>query len=244
MNNQKILINNKPMRLISSTSVPTMKRLKFTPGYPAPNLIGVKMVPPALPSAKLFLSPSKNPKLEHFQTPKQPVLKKSMVHVNLMERFQQLSDISKENVIQQPQISFPSDFVIENQRTEQTDKLKELAERGITITPVASKWLKCCHCSAYFLSKNDKIEHEFEVHQSKSQYGLPVVDLNKDETREKLMTLGINNFMKIPNMDQLKNGSSFGIPILPIQESDKSNSLLAMGAEGILSLGSLKEFHK
>lgn len=251
LNNQTI-INKRPIKIISS-SVPMMKRVKYNP---ATKFIGLTIPAPALP-AKLFSSPVKNPKILTLRTPKQPVLNKSPVHVNLMERFNHLSNTTKENIVQQTDekpIRLSSELVIKSPnteiKTETTDRLKELARRGITITaisPAGAKWLKCPRCSAYFISKNDLINHELEFHQPKAHdYGLPVVDLSKAETREKLIALGISNYMTITNMNQSDGCASFGIPIVSVQGSANSTlcNILAMGADGILSLGSFKEIRK
>lgn len=268
--------------LKTSKSVPILKKLKlYNPATKFTSLTKNKMANEVQNS-----SPNKIPRIINFRTPKIPMDNtKSPVHINLMNRFHHLDEISKENVPQlsntiinlsdesQFTISIIDDPKMENNR-KTTDTLETLARRGISVKPskmntvivengnfiklgndvtispvntIIENWFKCSNCSGYFVSSRDLVNHEMEFHQPKANdYGLPVVDLSKAESRDKLISLGINHYMTITNMNQTEGCSSFGIPIVSVQGSANSTllNIMAMGADGILSLGTFKQIQK
>lgn len=150
---------------------------------------------------------------------------------------------------------------------------QSLARRGITVTPTRSSnkipkgkfikfqnedeivgpiiienWFKCQNCPGYFIKKLDLTNHEIAHHSNQRNHNfvIPVVDLSKDESRDKLTSLGINDYLTITNMNESDGRSSLGIPIISLQGSANITlcNILAMGAYGILPSGSFNEICK
>lgn len=269
-----------PRPRLASQTFPIVKKVKYNPATKFTSLTQSEK-----PPKKLLKSPIKIPKTVNFRTPKQPT-KVNPVHVNLMKRFNDSNNATKENMVQFPNginLSDQSNLIIKtdhngdrdhNSRVtikNQSDTLDALIKRGISVTPSSStqngsnllklgseitikhispvieKWFKCSYCPGYFVKKLDLTNHEKQYHQQKTHdFGIPVVDLSKDESRDKLISLGIQHYMTITNMSQTEGCSSYGIPIVSVQGSANSTlcNILAMGADGILSVGSFKELHK
>lgn len=229
-----------------------------------------------LPPKKLLSSPIENVRIVNLRKPLKPP-----VFVNLVDRFNLISNSTKENISQSSNnemktIPFSDELNLSIKMLETspgvemkkvtTDTLESLVKRGISVIstnlkspnengkffklgPVATdKWFKCPDCPGYFITKLDLKNHETAHHskQKNNDFGLPVVDLSKDESRDKLISLGIQHYVTITNMNEIEGCSSFGIPIVSVQGSAKSKlcNIMAMGADGILSLGSLNEIRK
>lgn len=100
-----------------------------------------------------------------------------------------------------------------------------------------SRKMNCAICSAEFPSSIELRMHHLKEHQ-KSQLGIPVVDLRKSRTRQKLLELGITNFIPIENYTRHTDNGDFGLalPIISIDGASKNNLLNLFGANELSML--------
>lgn len=108
---------------------------------------------------------------------------------------------------------------------------------------------RCRLCPAKFSSAEGLIMHQKKVHRvfktTASELGLPVVDLRNEQTRSKLASLGIYNYIPLSHLNRSVDGV-FGLPIVSVQGAANSAvcNLAALGADSLLSIGPVKAIPK
>lgn len=108
---------------------------------------------------------------------------------------------------------------------------------------------RCRLCPAKFSSPEGLIMHQKKVHRvfktTASELGLPVVDLRNEQTRSKLASLGIYNYIPLGHLNRSVDGV-FGLPIVSVQGAANSAvcNLAALGADSLLSIGPVKAIPK
>ncbi|XP_059618184.1 uncharacterized protein LOC132262788 isoform X2 [Phlebotomus argentipes] len=104
---------------------------------------------------------------------------------------------------------------------------------------------KCTKCSVMFSSSESLIIHQRRVHRSVrmpgEDLGIPIVDLNSAQTRMKLLSMGIKNFIPLGNINKVSNGF-FGLPLVTLKGAPNAaiSNLQNIGADSVLSLGPIK----
>ncbi|KAG4067672.1 hypothetical protein HA402_005444 [Bradysia odoriphaga] len=108
---------------------------------------------------------------------------------------------------------------------------------------------RCRLCPAKFSSAEGLIMHQKKVHRvfktTASELGLPVVDLRNEQTRTKLASLGIYNYIPLSHLNRSVDGV-FGLPIVSVQGAANQAvcNLAALGADSLLSIGPVKAIPK
>lgn len=228
-----------------------------------------KMTYQTLPPKKLLSSPIVTSRIMNLQKPKPQVFVNLVDRFNCLKENVIKSPKDGFKTIKLSDESNMYIKRIENNSPVSTATLQTLAKRGISITPTSSSknipngriikfendtvspviidWFKCTKCPGHFIKKQDLLDHENDHHSTKKRnqnFGIPVVDLTKDECRDKLSELGIKDFLTITNMNETDGSSSFGIPIVSLQGPADGKLFNILGAEGVLALGSFNEIFK
>lgn len=103
---------------------------------------------------------------------------------------------------------------------------------------------RCEECPAAY-PKILQLQHHKRVFHNvvgpNRELGLPVVDMSQEDNLKRLSSLGIYSF--IPLADKDGGGGCFGLPIISVHNAQNgmTKHLQALGAEGLLSLGPLKQ---
>lgn len=104
---------------------------------------------------------------------------------------------------------------------------------------------KCTKCSVMFSSSESLIIHQRRVHRTArmpgEELGIPIVDLHNSQTRMKLLSMGIRNFIPLGNINKVSNGF-FGLPLVCLKGAPNAaiSNLQTIGADSVLSLGPIK----
>ncbi|GLV36221.1 hypothetical protein CBL_08713 [Carabus blaptoides fortunei] len=101
---------------------------------------------------------------------------------------------------------------------------------------------QCDLCPAQYPTMQSLINHRRVYHKTgpHSELGVPVVDLKQPAVLSKLSSLGINNYIPLPQLGT--GGSTFGLPIVSVNASRNPNicNINALGSGAVLPLGPLR----
>lgn len=149
--------------------------------------------------------------------------------------------LSKNIVDDSPFITCPVPGCEEKFLTQES--LNRHTQRGHRMNKINLKAFRCKICPAMFSTQEGLIDHQRRNHRiiktSADELGIPVIDLRNEQTKQKLASLGIINY--IPLCTKSSNGC-FGFPIVSVQGAANPNvcNVLGLGINSLLSLGPIK----
>lgn len=102
---------------------------------------------------------------------------------------------------------------------------------------LSSRLMKCAVCMVEFSSSIELRMHHLKEHQRR-QLGIPVVDLRNARTSQKLLEMGIINFIPIENYKRHTENAemALALPIISIEGASKNSLLNLLGANELSML--------
>lgn len=147
----------------------------------------------------------------------------------------------------QPQTNATSNARSRPQTVDLTEDepVNQAVQKGSSTAATVSKRTlphQCDLCPAQYPTLQSLMTHRRSYHKTgaPSELGVPVIDLRQPTVISKLQSIGIHNFIPLP---QLGNGTgSFGLPIVSVNAAKNPSicNLSALGSGAVLPLGPLR----
>lgn len=96
----------------------------------------------------------------------------------------------------------------------------------------STRTISCSICFKECASSMELSRHHMREHQN-SQLGIPIVDLRKPQTREKLLDMGIVSFIPIENYTRHEDTTGLAMPIISIQGTSSESLINLLGANDV-----------